>query len=74
MKNVMLIPLILLTLTLAGGCDEDERYVRLAQEADRRQAEQNQEIARQNQQLAEATKELVAADAAASLKSRQLPN
>lgn len=65
MKNVMLIPLVLLTLTLTSGCDEDKRYVQLAQEADQRQAEQNKEIARQNQQIAEATKQLVEADAKA---------
>lgn len=67
MKNLLLVPMILLTFALAIGCNEDERYVRLAQEADRRQAEQNQEIAHQNHQLAEATKALVEADA----KSRQ---
>lgn len=65
MKNVMLIPLILLTFAVVTGCDQDERYVRLAQEADRRQAEQNQEIAYQNHRIADATKQLVEADAKA---------
>lgn len=41
--------------------------MKLAQEADERQAEQNRQIAHQNHQIAEATKQLVEADA----KSRQ---
>jgi hypothetical protein len=65
MKNVMLGLLVLLTLVLTAGCDEDKRLVQLAQEADQRQAEQNHEIARQNHQIAEATKQLVEADAKA---------
>jgi hypothetical protein len=65
MKKRPLTPVILLTIILAAGCDEDKRLVQLAQEADQRQAGQNHEIARQNQQIAEATKQLVEADAKA---------
>ena len=54
-------------LTIGCSANEDERLVQFAQEADRRQAEQNHEMARQNQQIVEATRELVEADA----KSRQ---
>jgi hypothetical protein len=65
MRKRLLIPLLLPTLALALGCDEDKRLVQLAQEADRRQAEQNHEMARQNRQIAEATRQLVEADAKA---------
>lgn len=64
-RTLLLIPMIL--LALASGCDEDERLVKLAQDADQRQAEQNHEIAHQNRQIAETAKQLVEADA----KSRQ---
>jgi hypothetical protein len=57
----------LLLAVLAIGCDEDQRLVEQAREADERQAEQNRQIAHQNHQLAEATNQLIEADA----KSRQ---
>ncbi|HVX09960.1 MAG TPA: hypothetical protein VHC22_02045 [Pirellulales bacterium] len=67
MKDPLLVPMILLAIFLAAGCNEDKRLVELAREADNRQAEQNHEMAQQNQQIAEATRQLVEADA----RSRQ---
>ena len=57
------VTLVLLTIVLATGCDEDKRLVEQAREADERQAEQNRQIAHQNHQLAEATNRLIEADA-----------
>ena len=65
MKRGRLTPMILLTIILVAGCDNDKRLVQLAQDADERQAAQNHEIARLNQRIADATKELVEADAKA---------
>ena len=56
---------VLLAAVFLSGCSDDERLVRLSEEAANRQAEQNREMARQSRQTAEATKELVAADAKA---------
>lgn len=61
------IPLMLIAMVPAIGCDKDKRLVEFAKEADQRQAEQNHEIAKQNHEIAAATKQLVEADA----KSRQ---
>jgi hypothetical protein len=52
---------------LIAGCDEGQRLVEQAREADERQAEQNRQIAHQNHELAEATNKLIEADA----KSRE---
>ena len=53
--------LLILLLIPTTGCEEDERLVRLSQEAADRQAEQNREMARLNQETAAARKELAAA-------------
>ena len=60
---VVLLPVLLLALLLAAGCEEDRRVVELAREAADRQAEQNRQIARQSEQVATATRELIEADA-----------
>ena len=58
---------MLMVLALIAGCDEDQRLIEQAREADERQAEQNRQIAHQNHELAEATNRLIEADA----KSRE---
>jgi hypothetical protein len=58
---------LILLLALIAGCNEDQRLVEQAREADERQAEQNRQIAHQNHELAEATNKLIEADA----KSRE---
>lgn len=47
------------------GCDEDQRYVELAQQSVARQAEQNMAMAEQSQRVADASHALVQADAQA---------
>jgi hypothetical protein len=64
-RRLLLLLMLALAGTMLGGCGEDDRLVRMAEQASQRQAEQNKEIARQNQQVAETTKALVEADAKA---------
>jgi len=57
---------LLATLMIASGCDNGSSQVaQVAQEAARRQAEQNQEMAHLNRDVAEGTKRLVEGQAAA---------
>jgi hypothetical protein len=55
--------IVVILVGLLAGCEEDERAIRIAEEAAERQAEQNQEMARLNREVAEGTKRLVEADA-----------
>jgi hypothetical protein len=58
------LPLILLTLAIAG-CSSDDRVVDIATTAADRQAEQNEEVVRLNREVAQGTRQLVEADAKA---------
>jgi hypothetical protein len=56
--------LILLALLLTAGCgSNDDRLVNMAQDHEKRQAEQNQRMAELQNQVAEGSKRLVEADA-----------
>ena len=58
--------LLVLLLMMATGCNDDSAEVaRVAQQALRQQAEQNQEMARLNREVAKSTQRLVEADAEA---------
>jgi hypothetical protein len=59
--------LILLAIAtiLTIGCSDSDRVARVATEAARQQAKQNEEMARLNREIAEGTKRLVEADAEA---------
>lgn len=56
---------ILLTLLLAGCGSNDDRLVNMAQEHEKRQAEQSQQMARMQHEVAEGARKLVEEDAKA---------
>ena len=73
-KTVRPLPrwLLLISLAILLGCDEDKRLVALSRESLHRQAEQNQQMAEQTQTVAEATKQLVEAEAESARQTQEL--
>jgi hypothetical protein len=60
---------VLVTMVAVIGCDEDKRVAEIAEQAAKRQAEQDLEMARLNREVAEGTKRLVDASAVATDKT-----
>ena len=64
-KRTTMLILLIAGLATMIGCDEDERLAEMAQDATRRQAEQNQEMIRLNREVAEHNQRLIEVDAQA---------
>jgi hypothetical protein len=62
---------VMVTATIAAviGCDEDKRVAQIAEDAAKRQAEQDLEMARLNREVVEGTKRVVEAGAVATEKT-----
>jgi len=62
-RRILILPVLASNLMI--GCSDSDRVARVATEAARQQAKQNEEMARLNREVAEGTKRLVEADAEA---------
>ena len=70
MRNVNPVILVVLLILLLIGCtnSSDDRLVQMAQEHEKRQSAQSQQMARLQQEVAEGSKKLVEADAKARVE------
>ena len=74
MRTTILLPvlIVVLTILLTSGCDENQRLAKMAEQSSERQAQQNREMAKLNQQVSENAKQIVTADQEARKEVTQL--